>query len=208
MALPQTGLFQVTPDPASTVFLTPDSYTAYNTISYERGGVAIGDGSAGINGYNWVCRYDSATGNIYLKNMDTGVETLIITVLDIVLMSFAFDSNMRPVIVYKLLNDECYFYWYDTIAEDYTTTQLPVGSDYPLVCHDDKRRIGQSANYSDVLIFYLYNNKIYNLVQRQRYQTANIKATVTPGTVLIKVGMCDDLRLKIELSNGTFVSSP
>jgi len=204
MALPQTGLLAVTASPAAVEYLVPDSYTAYNTISYERGGISIGDGSLGINGYNWASRYDSATGNIYLKNLDTDIEQLI----NIVLLSFAFDSNMRPVIVYKLLNGDCYFYWYDTVAEDYTTTQLPSGSDYPLVCHDDKRQIGQSANYSDVLIFYLYNNKIYNLVQRQRYQTANQVATVTAGTVLIRVGMCDDLRLRIELSDGTFISSP
>lgn len=207
MSLPQDVL-KVTVDPESVEFLTPDSFPRYNTIKYERGGDAIGDGSNGLNTYNWASSYDASTGVITLTNLGTDVSTEVLTVLDIVFLDFSFDSNMRPVITYTLSNDASYFYWYNTLTNSYTTTAFPAGVINPVVTHDDKRLIGQRMNFSDAIIFYVLDDILYYLIQRERYQTPHQIATLTANTTLKQVGMCSDLRLRIQLENGTFISSP
>jgi hypothetical protein len=205
MALP-SEVFRASTN--SSAFLYPDNLPYTDTVKNELGGVAFNDGTQGLQVHPWQSRYDSVSGVIYLKNMVTLVENATITVPNVVSLSFSFDANMRPVIGYKKADGSCYFYWFNIVTNNYVTTTLPAGTSYVLVTHDDKRRIGQLANYSDVLVFYLNANKIYCLYQRERYQTAHQIATVSAGTQMLHVGMCTDLRIRIELKNGSFISSP
>jgi|NOAtaT_7_FD_contig_31_6571127_length_3878_multi_5_in_0_out_0_6 hypothetical protein len=205
MALPSNKIVEeITPSP----FLFPDDLAYTEIVRYELGGVSIGDGSQGLQKDAWSSRYDSSTGGIYLKNMRTEIETLVITVANVIRLSFSFDSNMRPVIAYSTGEGDSFFYWYDSTIANYNTTQLPSDSIDLVVTHDDKRRIGQQANYSDVLIFYLRNDRLYYRQQRDRYTVERQIATLSEGSHLKHAGMCRDLRIRFEIENGQFISSP
>lgn len=206
MALPTTTFKQSS---GVNTFLYPDNLSYTNFTRYEMGGVALSDGSQGLLVAPWSSRYDPTTGGIYLKNMTTEVESLIISVMDCVRIDFAFDANMRPSIAYQLSDGTVRFRWYDSVPEDYTTTTLPAGARNPILTHDDKRRIGQQANYSDVIIFYINaSNQIIAMYQRDRYTVNYQIATVSPGTILDHGGMCTDNRIRLVLKNGSFISSP
>lgn len=190
-------------------FLPPDSELTTRITEKEKGGIALSDPSQGISVHDWVCLYEASNGNIYVKNLNTVVTYTVLTgIMNVTDLSFAFDSNMRVNIGYKLVSGESKIYYYNSITEDFTTDTLPSGAGAPRLCHDDKRDEMVVLNVTDVLIFYIYNNKLYYLLQRERFLTPHQVATVSAGTVLDKVGMSDDLRILAQISNGTFVSSP
>ena len=201
-------VMKATANPNAVRYLYPDNLLDYDLIKYERGGIAVGDGTQGINGWTWTSQYEPLTGDVRLLNIETGISYLVFTLLGIFVLDFAFDSNMRPVVVYELEDGSAYYRWFDPTINNYTTTTLPAGTLTPRCCHDDKRSIGQSQNYSDVLIFYVLDNKVYNRIQRERYLQSHQVATLTPGATLKRVGMCTDLRIRIEIDNGTLISSP
>lgn len=191
-------------------YLSPDDTpSGVETVSKERGGVAISDASQGLTGYIWQSKYTILTGTITLQNITSGVDYNILTgVMNVTSISFAFDSNMRPFIAYTITTGEAYYYWYDTVTETYVTTQLPAGATYPLACHDDKRAFAVTGNRSDVLLFYLYNNIVYCRVQRERYSIDHRCATLTAGSKLKNVGMTTGLLVKLQVADGSLVSSP
>lgn len=191
-------------------FLLPDSIdTGSELISKEAGGVAISNPNQGLLGYVWQSVYTPASGRITLRNVTTSIDYIILNgVMNVTTLSFAFDSNMRPVICYTVVDGGAYYYWYDTVTQGYLTTQLPAGSITPKVCHDDKRAFAVTGNKSDVLLFYVKDGIIWHRVQRERFLTDHQIATCTAGTRLKNVGMTVGLRVKLRLANGGFISSP
>lgn len=186
--------------------LPPDGYSL-RTTAWEKGGVALSDPSLGINIHDWKGFYQD--NNIYLQNTATSQTYLVLAgVPDVVDMSFAFDANMRANIGYALSDGTAKVRYYDTVTEDFVTMTLPAGAGAPRLCHDDKRDDMVILNVTDVLVFYIYNNKLYYLLQRERFETPHQVATVTEGTVLARVGMSNDLRILAQITNGDFVSSP
>lgn len=192
------------------VMLSPDSFeSGLKTYERERGGIALSDPSQGINVHDWYCQYVAATGSIYLTNMNTATTYLILSgISNVVALSFAFDSNMRPNLGYMTSDGVSKIRYYDTVTEQFVTETLPTGAGAPRLCHDDKRNEMVQINVTDVLVFYILGTTLYYLVQRERFQTAHQAATLTEGSILDKVGMSDDLRILAQISNGTFVSSP
>lgn len=190
--------------------LSPDNFSSsINTVEREKGGVAISDPSQGINIHDWQSSYTPSTGTIYLTNLNTSVVYTILTgVMSIAQLSFAFDSNMRPNLGYKLVDGTSKIYYYDSVTEDFITVTLPTGAGAPKLCHDDKRDEMVVLNVTDVLVFYMLDDVLYYLLQRERFATPHQVATLTPGTVLDKVGMSNDLRILAQISNGEFISSP
>jgi hypothetical protein len=190
-------------------YLTPDDQTESSFISFERGGVALSDPSQGINSYTWTSSYNALSGTITLTNVNTGVPYVFVTgFTGLTSLSFAFDANMRPVLGYTNTVGASFIYFYDTVTEDYLEITLPAGSMYPKCCHDDKRDTMVQINKSDVLVFYLRNGIGYYRLQRELYNVERRVFTVTPDTVLEKVGMTKNLKLQLKLSNGSFISSP
>jgi len=191
-------------------FLSPDSFVSgIRTLEREKGGIAISDPSQGINIHTWQSSYDPPSGTIRLTNLDTAVVYNILTgIMSITDLSFAFDANMRPNLGYKLADGTSKIRYYDTVTETFITVTLPTGAGVPRLCHDDKRDEMVLLNVTDVLIFYLLDNVLYYLLQRERFEVPHRVATVTPGATLDKVGMSDDLRILAQISNGEFISSP
>lgn len=190
--------------------LSPDSGdTGSELISREEGGIAVSNPSAGLRGYNWHSIYTPSTGTIILKNDTTSVEyTILSGVMLVDSLSFAFDSNMRPLICYTITTGEAYYYWYDSVTEGFLTTQLPAGSITPKACHDDKRAAATTNNRSDAMFFYMLNGVVYHRVQRERYLTDHRIATCTSNARLKNVGMTVGLRIKLHITEGQFISSP
>lgn len=191
-------------------FLSPDSFVSETrTLEREKGGIAISDPSQGINIHTWQSSYDSSSGTIRLTNLDTAAVYDILTgIMSVTDLSFAFDASMRPNLGYKLADGTSKIRYYDTVTEAFITVTLPTGAGVPRLCHDDKRDEMVLLNVTDVLIFYVLSDVVYYLLQRERFLTPHQVATLTPGTILEKVGMSDDLRILLQISNGTFVSSP
>jgi len=191
-------------------FEVPDDFVSDITlIEREMGGVAVSDPSQGINVNVWQSSYSNTTGTVYLKNLDTGITyTIISGVMNMTDLSFAFDANMRPNLGYRLSNCNSYIRYYDTITEAFVTRQLPAGAGAPKLTHDDKRDDMVLLNVTDVMVYYILNNVLYFLVQRERFNTVHQAATLTSGATLVKVGMSNDLRLLVQIHNGTFISSP
>lgn len=206
MPLPQDTFREGAEEP----FLTPDNLdNEANLISKEDGGVAISNPSQGLSGYTWVSSYAPLEGNIILSNLETDQSYTILTgIMNVMSISFSFDSNMRPVIAYTISTGEAYHYWYDTVTQAYTTTLLPVGAITPKLTHDDKRKFFVTNNRSDVLLFYVLNTAIRYRLQRERYNTDHQIATVTAGTRIKRVGMTTGVRIQLELTEGSFISSP
>ena len=190
--------------------LSPDSFVSeVRTIEREKGGIALSDPSQGINVHDWQCGYVSGTGSIVLTNLTTSVSyTILVGITGVVGLSFAFDANMRPALGYSKADGSSYLYYYDTVTEDYATITLAAGSGSPKLCHDDKRDRMVLSNVTDILVFYIRNNLLYYRLQRERYQTEHQVATLTAGATLVKVGMSTELRILVQVSNGTFISSP
>ncbi|QEG09764.1 tail fiber [Stenotrophomonas phage Ponderosa] len=95
----------------------------------------------------------------------------------ITMISMAFDLAMMPVVSFE---DEqgSWIWWYDSIAEAYSTTKVDGRS--PFVAMDD-RRVEQTA-LADVILTYLRGDKVYQRIQRDRY---TIEYTEQPPGVVL-----------------------
>lgn len=78
---------------------TPDN----PLVDYEVGGIAVGDTSTGLAGYDWTAYFDPDTSNVYLYREDSGIDSKVVLVNrpGITRVALAFDQNMRPVLAWK-----------------------------------------------------------------------------------------------------------
>ena len=170
------------------------------TLDHEDGGIDIGDPSEGlmyqvwtgtIEGDNIVLRGEN--GNSYTLNTGSGVTEI----------SFSFDQNMEPVIVY-VKNKITKFWWYDSSTPGYITTIY--GDRYlsPKVFLDDKRLMERSL--SDIIFAYVkpdtQNQDRFDLwfrKQRDRY-LIEYRLKAYAGGKLRHLGMGHNLRLQFIFS--------
>lgn len=210
MALPSNTFFNSN----GSSFLTPDDFTAtIPTRDREKGGVAISDPSQGLLLQDWECKWDFRTRSIIVFPVSNPLNsTVIISGLNSVSkVSFSFDANMRPYIAYAN-EGTSYFRWYDAVAGDYTTTVFNNNERDLCVTHDIKTFELVQSNVTDVLLFYLRDNKVYYRQQRDRYGLEYQIATLSNNLgVLQKVGLASNNRLQLQIvknNNTSFVSSP
>lgn len=177
---------------------------------FELGGVAISNPSEGLRSYSWKSIYEPVAGAIILRNDDTVTEYTILTgIMNVVWLSFAFDTNMRPVLAYTLLDGTAYHYWFNIVTNSYITTTLPLDTRTPSLTLDDKRPSMATGNRSDVLLFYILGDKVYYRMQRDRYEVSYQIATLSNGDCLLgRVGMGSGLRIQLEILGGSMISSP
>ncbi|UOO93408.1 hypothetical protein [Vitreoscilla stercoraria] len=174
---------QLSSTPIPNEFLTPTRM--YPLVDYEWGGVGIRDLSQGRNGYLWSSSY--VDNKIILSNPLGSHE--ILTVANVVQLSFAFDLNMNPYIAYKLLNGQSYLYWYDSTVNAAVTT--PYGTVLsPMLALDDIRP-NQNAN-ADVIFAYVRDGMVYVRNQRERFQTEHQLGVFD---AIVQMGMMRNYRL-------------
>lgn len=188
MALPHNQLSAV---PYPSGYLHPDDHARVNTLyDYERGGVALNDASAGIDGYDWKAWVDG--DDILIARAPYDSPTTLITAAGTTWISLAFDQNMRPALAYMQAG-ACKLYWYDTTIPGATTSTF-ADCTSPMLGMDDKRQGADS--YNDILFFYVRAGSIRYRQQRDRYATERTLVAVPAGYIL-QVGMAQNLRVQI-----------
>lgn len=177
--------------------LAPDNIGSSLFVDYERGGVAIADASLGLDYQDWQCKYNDATGNVFINPVGSP-DVLFINIAGASEMSFAFDQSMRPVLAY-MIGTLGKLRWYDSLAGAFVVSDFPdIRS--PRLTLDDKREM-QRAN-SDVIFAYIKaNGDLCYRQQRDRYETERVLHTgVDPSNRLVAVGMGNNFRLHFEIA--------
>lgn len=180
--------------PVYSPFLYGDSLSVSAIRDYEMGGVALNDPSEGLNIKLW--RLDVSGTHIVISENGANPQN-IITGSDITEASFAFDQNMRPVIVY-VQNGQAKLYWYDPTIPGVTTTTLASTVKSPRVAMDDKRTQTTLLGQNDVILAYIRSNNLYFRMQRERYLTEHLLQSTVNG-LLVNLGMNTANRLQFEL---------
>lgn len=200
-------------DSASSTVVAADYESPYDRDSgpledFEAGGIAISDGTEGLDVQIWSLVYDDdegspTYGDFTITGESTGEVYVPINVPEVVRVGLAFNQNMDPFIAYEDRDCNAKFYWYDTFIADYTTSTLPAGSKYVACCLDD-HRITQTGT-SDIIIAYIRSGALYYRQERDRFGVEyTLDADVGAG-ILYKVGMTKNLRLKFDVREGTGV---
>lgn len=180
--------------PISAPFLWPDSQRLTFTEDFEAGGVALQDTSQGLSSHRWRC-FIGQTG-IHIQR-DGLPDQVWVTVGGVLEVALAFDQNMRPTVAWRLDNGRIYLRWYDSLTQQYVTTDFGLAKN-PRLTLDDKR--SSQVNSSDVIFVYMRDGAVYYRKQRDRYQTEmQIASGLTPNIVLRNVGMGLNWRLQFEL---------
>lgn len=191
MALQSPGL-SLSPQPGG--WIKPYNRLRTNPlIDYEIGGIAIQDTSRGLDYQVWKAYYDGAS--ILVTPDDGGPVTTVYTVNDVTELSLTFDQNMRPCVTAKT-SDNLYLYWFDTTTQLMTVTPFPNASS-AMVRLDDKRTL--QSNISDILFFYIENEKLYLRQQRDRFAIP-YEIRTTDKAKIVQVGMNTKWRIQIALS--------
>lgn len=161
---------------------------------YEDGPIGIADSSQGL--YVQVWGGQAFDLGVFIESNATG-RVDILSALNITTMSFTFDHNSRPVVVYTQYGNT-HLRWYDTTIADFTTTTIGTGITSPKVFLDDKRPV--FATSSDIILGYIKNDNLYFRQQRDRYEIEYLLATHVIGR-LQKIGMGHNLRLQFVVGN-------
>lgn len=185
--LPDNSLSTLT-DEAN--FLVPDSSPL---LDFELGGVALNDTSQGLRFQTWSCIYEDG---VVKAVSEIGDKFDIITVSGLTELSIAFDQNMRPTLVY-VANETAYLYWFDTLTNSQTTTELEVGVITPKISLDDSRP-NQTVS-SDIILAYIRDGSLCMRVQRDRYGVEYKLTPVESTTKLAQIGMSDVNRFQFKV---------
>jgi len=181
------------------LYLDPEDQQKFPLVSHERGPIAIEDTSEGLLYQNWVMTY--VAGDLVAAPEDTGSPSIVLTVADIIFVSFTFDQNARITITYSTLTSS-YIYWYDSSLGMTVTTDL--GSDVitPSIFLDDKRDTQNGVN--DMLLWYTKSEgggtyELFMLRQRDRFLTEYSMATGLTAPYIYNLGMSSELRIQLSL---------
>lgn len=185
--LPDNSLSTLT-DEAN--FLVPDSSPL---LDFELGGVALNDTSQGLRFQTWSCIYEDG---VVKAVSEVGDKFDIITVSGLTELSIAFDQNMRPTLVY-VANETAYLYWFDTLIDNQTTTELGFGVTAPKISLDDSRP-NQTVS-SDIILAYIRDGSLCMRVQRDRYGVEYKLTPVESTTKLAQIGMSDVNRFQFKV---------
>lgn len=169
--------------------------TRSNAVDYEQGGIGLQDTSRGLLYQSW--RFRAVGNQIWIKPENGEDMILLERPSEISQVSGTFDQNMNVVVAF-VDSEGSHIRWYDPVSEAFVITTLPVGSRTPRVSLD--RKWDRQTSVSDVLLFYVLGGRIKKRVQRERYGAEH---DVYPGPCegIVKVGMGNDYRFKIEMRN-------
>jgi hypothetical protein len=188
--------------PQVTDYLQGDDLTRSKLQDFERGGVAVGDPTQGLNVYTWEMRYVGR--DFRIRIYPDGTFTSLFSWDGVQEMVFTFDQNMNPVVAFRV-GDLWRLRWYDPdpYVQAISFTSLPGVRDVRLTL-DEKR--AALRDFSDVLIFYLKDNpstqpqKMYMRAQKDRYAVEYAIGNLPTGTTAFdRVGMSQNSRLRFNL---------
>lgn len=192
------------PTYAST-FLPPSGTFSYLNEDWERGPVALNDGSLGRDYQNWHLTFANSAFTLTPATTGPPVVLDLGEPIDSVQCSITFDQNSHIVVAWIDSLDRGQFYYYDTAgAQDWIIWNFASGVGGTGLTMDDKRAMEVRA--CDVQLFYtrdpIANDQwiLYNREQRDRFEVEYEIAN--PSKRYIKFcGMNDSLRVQIETVN-------
>lgn len=173
-------------------YLKPDDLITSPIVDYERGGVALRDGSQGLNVRDWIFRL---VGDDVTVEADGVPRVTLFSAPGATEISGAFDQNMNPAVGFMQAG-EMRLYWYDTTVERQVTTTFSGHS--PRVCMDDKRSFQTLVGGNDVIFAYMRDGSLYFRAQRDRYTVETKLADIGEDFIFKKVGMNSINRLQFE----------
>jgi hypothetical protein len=184
-------------------YLTPEDRRFYALSSAERGPIAIEDISAGLLYQNWTVTWDANTHVLEAYPETTQVPVSLITVEDLVSVTFTFDQNGRISFTWTT-GTSSFMYWYDSQIADTVITDLGAAALTPALLLDDKRKMESAA--SDMLLWYCKADgggtyDLYMLLQRERFTIEYLMLSGMEFGYIHNIGMTDELRIQLTIKN-------
>lgn len=181
--------------PIPGAFLSPDDKVSSFTTDWERGGIAVGDASQGLQVQNWKAWMLGQYFMLQADNQDEPVA--LFTYSGAVSMSFCFDQNMRPAVVFVVTNGHMHLRWFDTAINNYRIDDLGVGRNARLAL-DDKRSTQSST--SDMILGYVEGRSLCYRQQRDRFQIEYVVRSDLPTNATLRnIGMGKNWRFQFEV---------
>jgi len=201
MAFPDNRLSN---PPVPDAYLYPDGEPRSLNEDFEMGPLAFQNTSEGIDYQAWHLTF--AAGEFTLTPETTGAPFNILSGIESVQCSFAFDQNANLTIAWADSTGQAYLYWYDSFVGDYVTTEVAAPAAGLAVCLDDKRNLQIQIGTADVLAFYTLPKVgsqdqyvLYYRRQRDRFNTPyTLQDPCWP--YIHKSGMHNSLRVQLSLS--------
>lgn len=152
-------------------FLAPHDVLKKALVDYARGGVAIGDPTQGHDVKTWKIesRNDGfcKPSEVYISAPDIEEFLLPDITGNVTSISFAFDQNMQPAIVYTLGWHNTFLYWWNSATSAYETLSLGAGLRTPILRLDDVKETGDGV--SELILSYTKGDCLFVRLQRDRY---------------------------------------
>lgn len=186
------GRFSTIPIPAPLIGGRSNSTTL--RIDFEDGPIELENPSQGLRAMIW--KGQAFEDGVFLED-EYGNRADVLTQLNITAMSFTFDQNGKPVVVYTQYG-LTKLWWFDTTVNGRVTTNFGSSILSPIVFLDDKRPLASSD--SDILFGYVKNGNLYYRQQRDRYTIERLISANVIGT-LKKIGMGSNLRVQFRVAN-------
>lgn len=194
--------------PVITAYLSPDNLPSTNLEDWEEGGIALSDGSKGLEVQVWhlLVHGSGATTSVWVDAPNTP-PVQIFAAANITWARLAFDQNMHPVISFVSGTGPAFF-WFDPLLPGNNITALPSTVVKPSVTMDDKRSIQTTLGNNDVVMAYVNNGNLCYRLQRQRYATEHVWLTnivdIIANPFVNKIGMTEGLRLLLEVRGALY----
>lgn len=191
-------------------FIYPDDLEESNLLSYELGGIALSDPTAGLEYQVWTLQGVPQGGtadpvDVVISSPNTPA-TVLFSFVGITEVSLAFDQNMHPFVAFVQSGNPKY-YWYDPTIPGFTFANLIAGAINPRASLDDKRKFNVSS--SDIILAYIRSDNLCFRAQRDRFgveyvlQAALSTKIIAPG--LYKIGMNQIERFEFWLKGALYV---
>jgi len=144
--------------------------------NYFKGGSIINDSTSVFNN-TWIYTYEE--NNVKVRNLTTMLPAItLVTIEDVKQVSAAFNQNMQAQYCY-IVEDELYLYWFDSLINNYTTSNISsdITSCYILLDETRDNLIDTSNN----LLYYIKNNNLYLRKQKERFTIEHLAYANLPS---------------------------
>lgn len=148
----------------------PESLKKSGLTDYERGGVAIGNVSEGLNKYDWTLTVKDKYKAMLTREGQAAIQVYEYPTRPID-VAFCFDQSMNVVLAWQ--DNEFNLYLRKYSSNTNTFEVIPFGSGKcPRLTLDEKR--AEFISNSDVIFAYVANRSLIYRVQREGYSIAHV----------------------------------
>lgn len=169
-----------------TRLVEPESLKKTGLVDYEKGGVALGDSSEGLNKYDWTFKVVNKTQGVLSRDgfPETIVYEFSTKPIDV---AFCFDQSMNIVIAWQDKDFNLYLRRYNSTTNSFQVLNLGIGK-CPRLTLDEKR--SEFISNSDVILGYIANNTLLYRVQREGYLIIHtVEQNMLPSQRLARIGV-------------------